>query len=334
MKRYNQQGITLIEIMISLLIGVFLIGGVVQIFISTKQTYRVQENLARFQENGRFAMEFLMRDIRMADFAGCLQGGLSSVVNNLDPSGVGYDSNIHLFTQGIEGTNGVDDAADSITLRGAMGGIPVEAPFGPQASANIKVAATNGLAQSDIVLVSNCSQGDIIQITNANPNTSGTLVHNTGNATQPGNYNASNPGCPGGNAHCLSTVYQDGSAIYTIQTIKYSIQDAANGQPSLFKKIGSANAIELIEGIENMQILYGEDTDADNTANYYVPAGTGGLNMDQVVSIRISLLVRSMDDNLTSEPRAYNYNGASTTPTDRRLRRVFSSTIAVRNRLP
>ncbi|MDT8372197.1 MAG: PilW family protein, partial [Gammaproteobacteria bacterium] len=61
-------------------------------------------------------------------------------------------------------------------------------------------------------------------------------------------------------------------------------------------------AVELIEGIENMQILYGEDTDADNTANYYVPAGTGGLNMNQVVSIRISLLVRSMDDNLTSEP--------------------------------
>jgi len=55
--------------------------------------------------------------------------------------------------------------------------------------------------------------------------------------------------------------------------------------------------------------------------------------MDQVVSIRISLLVRSMDDNLTLVPRAYTYNGTTTTPADRRLRRVFSSTIAVRNRL-
>jgi len=82
-----------------------------------------------------------------------------------------------------------------------------------------------------------------------------------------------------------------------------------------------------------MQILYGEDTDADGTPDYYVSAGTAGLNMDQVVSIRVTLLARSIDDNLAGQPVAYTYNGATTTPADRRLRRVFTSTIAVRNRL-
>ena len=70
-KRY-QTGMTLIEIMIALLIGAFLLGGVLQIFINSKQTYRMQENLSRLQENGRFAMEFLARDIRMAGYWGCI----------------------------------------------------------------------------------------------------------------------------------------------------------------------------------------------------------------------------------------------------------------------
>ena len=129
-------------------------------------------------------------------------------------------------------------------------------------------------------------------------------------------------------------MYEDDAQILKLQTIIYSIQNGASGQPALFKKVSAAAVVEMVESIENMQILYGEDTDGDSSPNYYVPAGTVGLDMDQVVSIRISLLVRSIDDNLTSVPRAYTYNGATTTPTDRRLRRIFSSTIAIRNRLP
>lgn len=64
----NQQGLTLIEIMVALLIGVFLLAGVIQIFIVNKQTYRVQEDLSRMQENGRFAMDYLSRYIRLSGY--------------------------------------------------------------------------------------------------------------------------------------------------------------------------------------------------------------------------------------------------------------------------
>ncbi|MCK5898128.1 MAG: prepilin-type N-terminal cleavage/methylation domain-containing protein, partial [Methylococcales bacterium] len=67
----KQSGMTLIEIMIAMLIGVFLLGGVMQIFMSSRQSYRMQDNLSRMQENGRFAMDFLTRDIRMAGHQGC-----------------------------------------------------------------------------------------------------------------------------------------------------------------------------------------------------------------------------------------------------------------------
>jgi len=48
----NQTGMTLIEIMVALLIGAFLLGGVLQIFTGSQQTYLMQQNLSRLQENG------------------------------------------------------------------------------------------------------------------------------------------------------------------------------------------------------------------------------------------------------------------------------------------
>ena len=86
----------------------------------------------------------------------------------------------------------------------------------------------------------------------------------------------------------------------------------------------------LIDGVEDMQILYGVDTDSDFNANYYVPANqiAGG---SEVISVRISLLLQS-DDLIATQPQAYRFNGVTVDdPGDRRLRKVFSSTIAVRN---
>jgi type IV pilus assembly protein PilW len=210
--------------MIAMLLGVFLIGGIQQIFIGSRQTYKMQENLSRLLENGRFAMYFLEKDIRMTSYWACLKRASGD----------------------IAGGN------DTITLKAAF----VTTPTG--------------------------SCGETVDKTAA--------------------------------------YYTDASS-----TIIYSINNT----------VLQKNNIDLIEDIENMQILYGEDTDAtpDGTANYYVPA-KNIVDMEKVVSIRVSLLVRSMDDNLAAQPLAYTYNGATVTPTDRRIRRVFTSTIALRNRLP
>ena len=76
--------------MIAMLLGIFLIGGVVQIFLSSKQTYRMQENLSRIQENGRFAMDFIAQDIRMAGSLGC--NSQTTITNTLNtPTAFLYD---------------------------------------------------------------------------------------------------------------------------------------------------------------------------------------------------------------------------------------------------
>lgn len=61
-----QRGVTLVELMIALVLGLFIIGGVVQVFMSGRASYRVQEGLGRIQESARFADFFLGRVLRNA----------------------------------------------------------------------------------------------------------------------------------------------------------------------------------------------------------------------------------------------------------------------------
>ncbi len=115
---------------------------------------------------------------------------------------------------------------------------------------------------------------------------------------------------------------------------------------------------ELVEGVEDMQFWYGVDTTAtaDGAADAYdtaanitagsvtAPDGTTALAIpgastaeywSRVVSIRVDLLMVSRsDESITSQAQAYTFNGTTTTPTDRRLRKVFSTTLAIRNRMP
>jgi type IV pilus assembly protein PilW len=320
----RQAGVSLVEVMIAMLLGLLLMGGILQVFASSRQSYRVHDAVSRMQEGGRMALEVIARDARMADFWGCLSD-TAKVVNNLDSAGAGF---IDFAAGSIRGTEGAAGAPDTLVLSGGVNsGIQLEPPYGPQASANLKVAPNNGLEQDQIVFVSDCSNADIFQISNANPNGSGSVVHNTG-AGSPGNYNVTNPGCPGANAHCLSKVYGGDASIFSVQEVTYTIGPGSEGQPALFR-----NGLEFIDGIENLQVLYGEDTDGSGVANYYVPADQV-VDMGRVISIRYAVVARSYDDNLTGG-LAQNYVllGANAVAADNRLRQVYTSTVTIRNRL-
>ncbi len=93
---------------------------------------------------------------------------------------------------------------------------------------------------------------------------------------------------------------------------------------------GASSRVVIAEDVEDMQVNYGVDTDADGVANYYVSAGDVA-DFSKVVGLRLSLLVRSAD-RIASAPTAYTFNGATVAdPGDRRLRFVFGSTIQLRN---
>jgi type IV pilus assembly protein PilW len=98
-------------------------------------------------------------------------------------------------------------------------------------------------------------------------------------------------------------------------------------------------AQELVDGVEDMQILYGLDGDGDRAADQYVTASAiAAADWNQVVSIQINWLIQTTEDRLADQATPYVlYDGSTAsltpvTPSDSRLRRVFSSTVAVRNR--
>ena len=327
--RKRQSGVSLVEVMIAMVLGLFLMGSVVQFFVQSRQSNRVHEATARMQETGRMALEIMSRDIRMADFWGCA-GDMSKIVNNLNSANPGY---VDYQSGGIGGTEGGTGGSDTLVLRGGFGtGLFLEPPYGPQASANLSVAAGNSLSQGDIILISDCVQGDIFQISNANPGGSGSIVHNTGSTTAPGNYNATNPGCPGANAHCLSKVYGSDASVFSVQEITYSVGTGSEGEPALFR-----NGIEFLDGVEELQVLYGEDTDAPGTAgegiaNYYLPADQVA-DMDRVVGVRIAVVTRSNHDNLVpGGNQSFSVFGTAFAGADNRIRRVYETTVNIRNR--
>lgn len=70
--RKFEKGVTLVELMIALVLGVLLILGLLEVFASAKASYRTSEALGRVQETGRFAIDYLQRDLRMAGHLGCV----------------------------------------------------------------------------------------------------------------------------------------------------------------------------------------------------------------------------------------------------------------------
>ncbi len=79
----RQRGVSLIELMVAMVIGVVLIFGATQVYVNSKNSYGINEGVARMQETARYAMSVMEPDIRLANFWGLLKE--PSVVVNAAP---------------------------------------------------------------------------------------------------------------------------------------------------------------------------------------------------------------------------------------------------------
>lgn len=367
----RQRGLSLIELMVSLALSATLMAGVVGVFVTMFQADRSQESVSRIQESGRFALNFLTQDLRMAGYLGCsstldpadinntlnappasfqptrtVQGWEADssdpgVINNsVENEAVGNTAtsgwstsggNVLDSTRALPGTDifrvwGADPAVDAtVTL------------VTPGVNTVVRMTNTTTIADDEILLLSDCQQADWVQAcTTTLIGTPAVIQITLSNGCTPGNV-ASAPLSTGVGAKVMrlaGTVYYVGKR-----------DNVATNPPALFRRRLSTTGIagtpeELVEGVEDMQVLYGENTNNDNNnaADRFVPADQVS-DWDEVVSLRISLLVQSLEDNLVAAPQSYvfngvTYNGASgngANPPDGRLRRVFTTTINLRN---
>jgi len=96
---------------------------------------------------------------------------------------------------------------------------------------------------------------------------------------------------------------------------------------------GTPNPQEIVEGVQAIAPLYGEDTDGDGVPNRYVTADGVGV-WTNVVAVRAQLLMQTVQDGMATSPQPYTFNGTTVVPADRRVRTVMNATISVRNRNP
>jgi type IV pilus assembly protein PilW len=181
------------------------------------------------------------------------------------------------------------------------------------------------LAVNDIALITDCGGASIFQVTAFDTGT-GTIVHNAGGAA------------PGNASKNLVRRFNAGSQVFTIRTTTYFIRNSANGTgPALWRRSGDVAAPqELAEGIENLQVLYGLDTDGNQAADEYRTANNvSAAEWGRVVSLQVALLVAGVTNRVAeADPRKFTLLDKQVGPfADGRLRRVVTFTVALRNRL-
>jgi len=341
-RRCRQSGMTLIEIMIAVTISLVLLAGIMQVFLASKQTYRIQDGTSRLQENSRFAMRFLTQSVRMAGYSGC-SGGSISPVNIVDLDGDGIPDPVSDFAgDGMAGYEYADlplaltssntltaaevlpDTDIIVILRGSSENVQLTGNMSAD-NANIQVAAASaaaaGFTADDILFVSDCEAADVFSINNvSNAGSKTTMSHSSANNTGPK----------------LSKAYSTDAVVMKLEKIAYYVGLNANGNPALFRRFMSgANMIteELVEGTASLQLQYGEDTTADGLANRYVNA-PNVTNFANVVAVRIGLLMHTEEEiNPDTDSNTYQVLDFLVDPTDdRRARRIFTNTVKLRNK--
>ena len=361
------QGVTLIEMMISLTIGLIIIAGIGYIFLGSRQGFRSQDALSRMQEGARTAFEIMDKDIRMAGFTGCPPNPAASGDINILSSANEWDKNLigqpligydktsgawSAFPAGVTGVVGNVLRGDALTVLRADNSQEFIASSHDTGTSQITLTASHDINQGAILIAAkaDCSRTVVFQKSNTCTITSGSC----GDAiVQHGSSSATATYALGSPAGAIDS-FDAGSRIYRLSAVTYYIRANTDGEPALYRQaLGtttgspSNTAEELIEGVQDMQLLYGIDTNADRAVDSYVTADTltTSANWLTVLGIRVSLLMVSRQDEqgITTEPQQYSLDmngdgdvddtGETVTPSDRLLRKAFTTTIAVKNRL-
>lgn len=301
-------GMTLIELMISLVLGLLVVGAAVGMFVSNRQVFRATDNLSYVQENGRVAFELMARELRQAGGTPCSRNiPIVNVLNNAAAWGTNWGNGV----QGFDGNQATGAAAfgsaagqrvsgtDAIELRsGEAGEVTVEDHKPNSAQFKVNTTAHN-LQDFDIVMVCDFVQASIFQITNVN-SSNATVVHNTGVGT-PGNCSkglgwANPPLCT---TNGTPYAYGPNSVIARLKATAWYIGVSSSDpsrrslyQTSLVNSGGSPGTArqEIAEGVQDMQLEYLV------TGQTQYQAATAVTNWANVAAVRVVLTMQGPEN--------------------------------------
>lgn len=368
---HRARGVSLIEMMIALAIGAFLILGLARVFSASRTAYQLSEGVSRVQENGRFAIDFIQRDLRMVGHMGCVndQSHLQNVdaLRNLVPAG-GSGVNFPFGIQAYEATKtdattmnlgtaantwspglpaevtalGPLPGSDILQLRFLISeGAPVSSITVSGTSSTINIPPgrwaalqRDGVAVPEMLGLADCSFVDLF-LPSATNATAGTVTVNAvldRYTPQPAGQ----------------------TMLYRLESVVYYVAAGTSGARSLWRARANTDGTyaageELVEGIESLQLQLGLDRNsgtmpADSPSGYvdsFVAPSTISANDEpvwrSVGAVRIGVLASS--PNRAAAEQAVDGRsvlGVTFTPADANdnlYRFGYESTVALRNRL-
>ncbi len=338
----SQAGMTLVELMVAMALGAFLITGVINVFLANKDSSQIETSLARLQENGRIALDLLVSDLRDAYYIGCgsrerfitpIASGVTwTPLAGFERVALGFEPALPAALNATVGANarlGSDvvylahGRPLNVTTAADVGGASTSVPI----SSNLEC-----ITQSETVIIASCTNAVLFRVTNT-PACDGSATSFEFDLS-------------GNTANSLGSGFPAGTELMqTFEKVWYVAdtgrrRTAANIPVNALFRLTNNAPLEMVEGVEYLQILYGEDVGAGQLR--YVPANNGSLDIasGDIVSMRVALLMQSFepvldapdtrvyqvgDQQIGSTGTTYTHNG------DLTLRRVFQTTVLLKN---
>lgn len=305
-KARQQAGLSLVELMVAITLSMILMLGAIQIFLSSKNTYISNQQLSEIQENGRFALDILTRDIRNTGYRGqCVVTPTNHIAANMDalwslnqgPIFGWANGSSPTFMQSIENSGG-------LFIQFAHGG---HSDF---EGSSTNTVGNNRLNWSGTEMTSPLKENDAAIISD------GLGCDIFSSATEDITHIEKKEFA----GRSWSHEYTDEFELLKLESIAYYIADD-QGTPSLFRTSFDyelnpiANeTYALVPGIEELQVEYGVSRGLDinnSVVTEYVSAASV-TNWSNVISTRITLISKAQSG----------------------MEKSFSTTIGLRNQLP
>ena len=356
----RQRAFTLLEMLVALGLGSLVTVGIVELLAANQHSHAVLTGQARMQESARHALDFLARSARAAGYLGCARGRPRNTLNGA--VGGLFEVDVETGVAAFDGTggtassgswtpaldalprrtgrrsvnafrdrNGIDVAAlrpgsDVLVFRFVEAPAPLAGPVGPGDDHVAVRPGRAGLRRDDFAVIADCAGAALFRTTAVQPLGAGVAL-------------ARGPGSgPYDNAPAASLAPPDagfgnergaGATVGRVMTHIYYVAAGAGannrGVPpwSLWRKSGTGRPAELVQGIEDLEVLLGVDTDGDGAPNRYALPGT--VPAPAVRALRIAVTANGVDV-VAGEGAGKGAGQGAKMP-----RRTFVQTVAVRN---
>lgn len=339
MRRRNQYGYSLIELMVASVVGLMLLGGMLFVFTGSRQGSRHAEAMARMQENTRIAVELLSAEIRMAGFVGCrsraggsgaelpYEVGVANLPFELEAlqrplSGAVYSSGVPAFVDagdlhGVEGSH-VLTLHKSLPLM-----LPLAADFSVGAG-TLRLRDRGGRADlraDDLLIIDDCVRGQLLRASAVS-------------AADAADVRELDIVAPLAQSYTFSA--ERFAEVSALRQESYFVRDSGRrnsaGQPlhALFR-MRNGVVDEVVDGVANLQLSYGIGGDGEAIEAFVPIDELSTADWRRVVAVRVELLFEAGAANVLPDPVAVEFGGRMlAASTD--LRGVARFTVALRNR--